>query len=393
MKIVMLSEFFNEGLEYQENLLARYYRKHGHDVTVITSTTDNVHDFNYKPNHASSRTYEVDGIKVVRLRYRYNLLNRYRPFTCINALLEQENPDLIFVHDIMPNLTEVVQHLKSHMQCRAIMAYHADYSNSGKNWLSLFVLHRMLRGRVLNKARPYLSKIFPVVPAGFSFLNEVYGVPYCEMELLPLGADVDAIEEVRKADARNAVRRRLAIPIGATVIFTGGKLEPRKRTDTLIQALPLLRRGGHVIIAGEVPPEQAAYKAKIETLIEENPNVHFAGWLSPRDVYAHMIASDLAVFPRSQSIMWQQAIASGLPLIVGTTKHQDHGYLNVHRNLENLDGDTLTEETLAAAIENVISNPNMFADMKTGADLAGRELLDWNVLISKTLRFVTSSPA
>lgn len=44
MKILMLCEFYNE-IWNQENLLVKYYRKHGHEVTVITSTYESVFDY------------------------------------------------------------------------------------------------------------------------------------------------------------------------------------------------------------------------------------------------------------------------------------------------------------------------------------------------------------
>ena len=43
----------------------------------------------------------------------------------------------------------------------------------------------------------------------------------------------------------------------------------------------------------------------------------FAGWVDAVDVYRMMDACDFAVFPASQSVLWQQALAMGLPLIVG----------------------------------------------------------------------------
>ncbi len=80
MKILMLCDFYDESLEYQENLLVKYYRKHGHQVTVVTSTFDSVFDY-YQDRHdpgKPARTYFDHGAKIVKLRYRYNLLNRLR---------------------------------------------------------------------------------------------------------------------------------------------------------------------------------------------------------------------------------------------------------------------------------------------------------------------------
>ena len=53
------------------------------------------------------------------------------------------------------------------------------------------------------------------------------------------------------------------------------------------------------------------------------------GWLNQDDLNRHLAMADLAVFPASQSILWQQAIAMGLPLIVGDAGHQDISYLNL----------------------------------------------------------------
>jgi hypothetical protein len=102
MKILMLCDFYSEGLHYQENLLTKAYLAHGHAVTVVTSTFESVFDFcadRYDPA-MPSRVVEHGTGRIVRLPYRYNILNRLRAFGRIDDLLESEAPDLIFVHDI-----------------------------------------------------------------------------------------------------------------------------------------------------------------------------------------------------------------------------------------------------------------------------------------------------
>ena len=112
----MLCDFYNQRLGYQENLLVKYYVKHRHEVTVITSTFESVFDY-YADRHDDSvppRTYHDGGAKIIKLRYRYNLLNRLRAFTKIDHILDEEAPDLIFAHDIMLNLPECVRYLRRH---------------------------------------------------------------------------------------------------------------------------------------------------------------------------------------------------------------------------------------------------------------------------------------
>lgn len=386
----MLCDFYNEDLEYQENLLVKYYVKHGHRVTVIASTYESVFDY-YADKHdknAPARTYEHSGAKIFKLRYRYNLLNRLRAYTRIDDILDNERPDLIYVHDIMLNFPEAIDYVKRHDNCRMIMDYHADYSNSGKNSLSRKILHGVIRKWFLDRARPHLSKIYPIVPAGFEFLHDLYGVAYSEMELLPLGADTDLATEVRERNEGAGVRRSLGIPEDQIVVFTGGKLTPIKKTELLIEAIAQLPNLPlHVIVVGDSGKEDETYKKMLIAAAGGQKKVHFVGWLGRMDIFRYLNATDLAVFPASQSILWQQAIAMGLPLIVGDLGHQDISYLNLHRNIIILDKDEIRSDRLAAAIENVVRDPVRMREMRDGALLVADEELNWNKLILKTLRF------
>lgn len=390
MKIIMLCDFYNESLEYQENLLVKYYVKHKHEVTVVTSTFDSVFDYyaDRHDNRVPARTYHHGGAKIVKLRYRYNILNRLRAFTRIDYLLDQEAPDLIFVHDIMLNFPEAVRYVKKHPGCRMIMDYHADYSNSGKNSLSLKILHGVIRKWFLDRARPHLKKVFPIVPASATFLHEIYKVPHSEMELLPLGADMDLAREVKKQQAGRALRQSFGINEDDVVIFSGGKLAPAKKTELLIDAVARLPdRRIHVVVVGDTSEENEIYKSDLLKLAQERPNIRFTGWLDHLDVYRYMDMADLAVFPASQSILWQQAIAMGLPLIVGNTGHQDISYLNLHHNIIILDKTEIRVDKLADAIDSVISDPKRLHEMSVGAELVAETCLNWDSLILKTLQF------
>lgn len=395
MKILMLTEFFNEKLEYQENLILRYYRKHGHEVTIVTSLTDAIFAYraDKREEKASARSYEVDGARIIRLPYRLNILNRIRTFPGLAKILADERPELVYLHECFPCLPAVVGHLKRNPECRAVLDFHADSSNSTKNKCAFFALHRIVRAGLLRHARPYLSRIFPVVPASTRFLNEVYGVPLHEMELLPLGADLDAITDVRRTGRHVAVRRNLGIADDDVVIFSGGKLEPRKRTEILLDALMRLAyHRPHLILVGEAAAEHQNYKRQLLEKAAAVGRVHAVGWLPPRDIYAHMTAATLAVFPASQSIMWQQAIASGLPLVAGDTGSQSIAYLNIHDNIVILKAEDIAPGPLADAVGAILSDPLRLRAMSEGAARVGREELDWNILIGRTLRFCHAEP-
>ncbi len=386
----MLCEFFHEQLEYQENLLLKYYRKHGFDVTVLTSTIDSVFDY-YSDKHdvnKPTREYFFNGARIVKIQYEYvRLKNRLRKYKDITWILEEEQPNLIYVHDIMLNFHEAIRYVKRHPECKMIMDYHADYSNSAKHWLSLQVLHGIIRRRFyLDPARKFLSKIFPIVPAGFKFLNEVYKVPWSEMELLPLGGDYDLAKQISSTVDRVALRRKLGIPSNAFVIFTGGKLEPRKKTQILISAVNRLARNDiHLLIAGKADSEQ--YGTVLAETAADSPQIHFLGWLNTHDIYTHMAIADAAIFPASQSILWQQSICMHMPLVVGDTGGQSVDYLNPYSNIITLERSEISEERFAEVILELQRDPCKTKQMREGAAKTACELLDWNKLIYKTLQF------
>ncbi len=388
MKILMICEFYDEKLEYQENLLTKYYVKNGHEVTVITSTFDSVFDY-YNDRHDNSkpaRTFHDQGAKIMKLPYRYNLLNRYRAYPRLDSLIAEERPDLIYVHDISPNFPEAIAYVKKNPSCRMIMDYHADYSNSGKNWLSIRILHGVMRKRLLDKARPHLRRIFPIIPSSVDFLHEVYGVPLNEMEILPLGADRDLVHEIRQNRGGAMLRRQYGIKEGDTVVFTGGKLAPAKRTELAIAAINQMARPDlHLVIAGEAGDEDADYRRQLADTAAGNPNIHFVGWLDKVAIYRHLDMADVALFPASQSILWLQAIGAGLPLIAGNTGHQSVQYMNLHDNLIMLDKADINTDAIAAALASVIDDPARMAQMREGAERVADEQLNWDRLIERTL--------
>jgi glycosyltransferase involved in cell wall biosynthesis len=207
------------------------------------------------------------------------------------------------------------------------------------------------------------------------------------MELLPLGMDSDLGREVRDSGAGRALRSRLGIAQDELVLFTGGKLAPPKRTELAIEAfLALGRPDVHLIVVGESASADAAYKARLLRLAADNPRIHFTGWLGSREIYACLAAADVAVFPASQSILWQQAIGMGLPLLVGNTGHQDVSYLNGHDNIVILPNEQITAARIRDALHALLGDERLRARMSAGARAVTEEMLTWDRLIHKTLQ-------
>ncbi|WET00142.1 glycosyltransferase family 4 protein [Chryseobacterium arthrosphaerae] len=395
MKILMLCELYIESLEYQENLLVKYYRKHGHEVTVITSTYENVFDYynNIHDNSAPQKVVYDHGAKIIKLPFKFNYLGKIKKYISIKDIVEEFKPDLLYIHDIMPNMFEMLEYKKKNPHVKMIMDYHCDYSNSANNWLSLHILHKVIRKYVyMNPIRKHISKFYPIVPGSTKFLKEVYDIPVDEMEVLPLGADTDMVEELKSNGVRKEIRERLGIDEKDIVIFTGGKFTPAKKTDLLIKAFNKIQdKNLHIIVVGEADQYNQEYKKELLNLSNNNPNIHYIGWLNNKGVYEHLSASDIAVFPASQSIVWQQAIASGLPLIVGDVGEQSVQYLNEFGAIIELAKENITEENIKKSIEQIIYTEGELNRRKELALKTSAKYLDWNHLINKTLSHVKTN--
>ncbi len=390
MKILMLCDFYDSKQQYQENLLVKYYLKNGHDVVVVASTFTNIFDFiNNKYDRRIPETEEKYGqLTIYYRRYTLNILNKIRKLRGVYGILVSERPDLIFAHDIHFNISDAARYITRNPNTSMIMDYHADYSNSAKNWMSLQILHKIIRKGYFYLYRKYIKRVFPVVPNSMKFLKEVYGLHEDEMELLPLGCDYDMSETLRQRFTVPQLRYEFNIPQDTFVIFTAGKLNREKRTDVLIKSMKLLSDSNILLlIGGSVPNEESMYGEFLNEL-SVGTNTRFLGWLNTEMMMKYMMVADLAIFPASQSVLWQQAIGMHLPLVIGDSGQQCGMYLNFDNNAICLNVENITPLYISEQIRMLFSDRRLQARMKEGAKNTALNFLNYDVITKRTLQFV-----
>lgn len=397
MKILMVCEFFDEALDYQENFLAKTYHRLGHDVVIVTSTAGSVFDYTVdrsgaQVDHGETRT---EYARIIRRPWKVNILHKLKWFGGLGPLIEREAPDLVYIHDIMPDMLDALPYVRRNPHVRMIMDYHSDLTNSGVNLLSRLVLHGVIRKAILDLSRPHLSKIFPIVPASTDFLKTYYRVPDREMELLPLGVDLLASRAARASDARARIRRTLGIPDEALVVFTGGKMGWIKRSEETLHALRRLNDPNvHLIVVGKVGGLGAdeAFAAMMAEAAEGLDNAHLVGWQDRQGVYDHMAAADVAVYPASQSVLWQQSLGMGLPLVVGERGpgmkvRQDVSYMAGLGAVTVLDEQGDVAAQIADLLAGFRNDPGSLARAKRAALETAETVLDYEKVAAQTLRF------
>lgn len=369
MKIVhlCLSCFYIDNYSYQENMLPKYHVKMGHEVTVIASLVSFNKDGKPCLLETASEHIDKNGYKVIRLEYKkprklYKVLRRYNGFY---KILEKENPDIIFSHGMsMADYSVLRRYLKKNPSVKLFADNHADYINSGTNFLSKNILHKLIWRHFAKKIEPFLIKCYGVTPMRCRFLKEMYHIDNNIIEYLPMGVDDEAIPDNR-TEVRNNIRKHYNIGNDSILIFTGGKIDNRKNTHILIDAIKQINNPQiHLVICGVLSPEMDYLKE------EFNDNMHYLGWCDSEQVMNNMIASDFACFPGTHSTLWEQAVGVGLPCILKHWNEMTH--MDVDGNCIFVKGDDVDE---LQDVINRMMNKDFYIQQKEKAGKASKLFL------------------
>lgn len=318
MKIVhlCLASFYIDNYSYQENLLPKYHKISGNDVSIIASLVS--FDENGKGcllTDANSYVNE-NGIPVTRIEYKKQtgrlgrLLRIYQQDLLV--MLEKEKPDIIFIHGIQFwDIKKVKKYAKKYPQVIIYADNHADFSNSAKSFFSKNILHKFIWKHCAKLINPYVTKFYGVLPARVDFLRDVYGIPQEKIELLVMGIDDEKREEVLSSHLREEKRKEYEIKENEVLIVTGGKIDHNKpQTLLLMETINKSEENVKLIVFGSVVPE---LKERFEEQLSEK--VKYIGWKNSEDIYAEFAAGDIVAFPGLHSVLWEQAVGLGKPCI------------------------------------------------------------------------------
>lgn len=387
MKIVhlCLSSFYIEGFGYQENLIPKYNKKDGHDVSIIASRFSYDKKNGEPCEEVTGEYINSYGIKVIRIDYKHKGLKKINPilkqYEGTYKLLEKERPNLIFMHGIQfYDIKEVIRYVKNNPKCELVGDIHASYDNSAQNFASKYILHKLFWRQLIKESLPFIKKIFPIAPGCEIFAKEMYKIPSEKMEYLYLGADSDKINTPQREHIRNSIREKFDIKQEDLVLITGGKLTRSKNTDLLLNAFKRIESTNiKLIIFGSFADD---IREHLLEKIKSDSRVKYIGWLNAEDVYDYYLASDIAIFPGSKSALWEQAIGSSLPLICKKWKGME--YVDVGGNCLFLTENS--EDEIVEKVELLQKNDSLRSQMKQIAEVRGYETFSYESISRKAIR-------
>lgn len=383
MKIVhlCLACFYIEGMEYQENVFPRKHRQLGHDVEIIT----NQHCFDTKGNIFDREVSEYvskDDVKVTVIPYstKYGkYAKNYRIYANLHQKLKDIKPDVIYCHGAQFSSTgQLIKYLKDNPNTKLYADCHSDYGNGPVDTWKRKLLQRYFWGRQYRRIEPYCEKIWGTLPVRVKYLKDIYRVKSDKVELLVMGGDVERIDSEGRRKIRAKVRERYDIGESTFLITTGGKIDKKKNIHLLMEAVSRIKdKNMELVVFGE-PNEDI--KTYIESLAKAD-NIKMIGWLLPTDCYDLFYAADLAVFPGTHSVLWENVCACGLPAIFNGIEGVNH--LDMGGNCQFLykDGESEIEEKLL----DIIENQELYNNMKKIAIERGYSTFSYMEIAKKAI--------
>lgn len=360
MKILHICPTMTDGLSYQENYITKYHKRLNMDVTVITSKW--IYNENGKMVLTDVDEYiNEDAVKVIRLDiengkpYSYKF-KKYKNFF---LTIEKEKPDIIFVHGCQwIYIKDIVNYKQLHYKTKLYVDNHADYSNSATSWISKRVLHGMVWKHYAKMLEPYTEKFYGVMPSRVDLLTKLYGVSKEKCELLVMGADDDYV--VAGKQDKKEIRNLYNIAESDFFIVTGGKIDLAKRqTLLLMKAIKSLNLPNvKLLIFGSIVDE---LKIEFESLCTEN--IIYIGWIQSKETYKYIAAADLAVYPGRHSVLWEQTVAQGIPMVVKYWEGTTH--IDIDGNVKFLYQDSVKE--IQDTLMQILKGKEVYASMLEAA--------------------------
>lgn len=347
---IMMACFYYEGFGYQENILPKKHKELGFDVSIIASQECIFRDGKKQLRETGSYINE-NGVNVVVLpfarwygkktNFQIRLSVFVRKYAGLKKALKMLEPDIIFIHGLQEvDCLDVVGYVKKNPNTKLFVDQHGDYYNSPVNGVFNFIAHKIFFAYIANQLAHHSEKIWGVTPWRVTYLKEVYRLPAHKIDFLPMGGDDSLIHFDAKDQIRNQIREKHHINSSDFLVISGGKIDKTKNIHLLMQAIVELNNPNIKLLIFGIP--DAEMKVEFEQLAEQSNQLILAGWISSNDAYDYFLASDLCVFPGTHSVLWEQAVSTGLPCLFKHWNGMEH--VNIGGNsilMEEPDNDEL----------------------------------------------------
>lgn len=381
MKILHISPSapYNDYWGYQENILPKYHKKLGHDVTLIIT---NLTQKDGKWVETDCADYVLnDGVRVIR-KSKKKYFSKIYSSLCSRLDIYKElvelRPDFIFYHGLVSTtIFDVIKYKKKiNPNCVIVQDNHLDYNigfkYKGVKRLLIKTFYWILNRRSIR----YVDRVFGVTPWRKKYAQDFFGIPAEKTGVLIMGADDEKIDFENRETIRKSIRDKYSIKDDDFLIVTGGKIDSKKKIHLLMEACSGLPRVT-LIVFGSV---QDDVKKSFYDILGSSDNIYYIGWIDADSVYDYFFAADLAFFPGQHSVLWEQACASKIPCIFEKWEGMDH----VNNGGNSAFIEDVTVESLKERVLSLVNTPE-YEKMKAAAESDKTDIYLYSNIAKKSI--------
>lgn len=377
MKILHICQYFQENMRYQENVLPIAHKGIGNCVYIITSDRECVYFSNKKQRIKKVEIKNYNGVTLIRSDIYFELKNKFVVFKGLYRLIKKINPDYIYHYGLTsPSLFTVTKYKKNNPNVVLVCEFHAMYENTMRTTMSIFY-HKVIWRNIIKSKIKFIDKIFFIAPECMDFIHEVYKVPKIKLNFLPLGGDISNINNYDYI--RKKYRNKLNIKNRELLIIHAGKITPLKKTETLLKSFKFIKEKNiKLIMIGAI---ENGYKKILTNFINNDNRITYLGWKNPEELSKVFCAGDILIQPGTASVIFEQAICNGLPIVLSKTKlgqylvSKDNGIV-----LQKID-----EKELSKIINYFNQNRGILKEMHENAINFAQEELSYKVIAKKSI--------
>lgn len=384
MKIVhlIMTGGYSEGWSYQDSVLIKEHSKKN-DVYVITTQYERQKD---KMIKVQEKEYTSPlGIRVFRLKHRFDFLPEkvksvFRAYNEIYSILINIEPDIIFSHNLQFFGTyDIARYVKEHKNVKLFVDNHADYSNINPNWFSKNILHKIIWKHCAKVLVPYTEVFWGVLPARVDFLVNVYGVPVEKVKFLPIGMEREKAERAEYGEKIREIRTKYNIFEDEFLIVTGGKIDRfKKQTINLMRAVKdNCSKNVRLIVFGTVHEE---IKQEFDSYVD-NEKIIYVGWINSDETYDYIALADLVVYPGRHSVLWEQTVGQGKPMLCKWWEGTTH--VDIGGNVLFLQSDSYEE--IKNSLSYIIESKGVYHNMREAAQKEERKKFYYDVISDQSI--------
>lgn len=325
MKILHIINYYHEGFGYQENFIAYYQKKLGHEVLVITSDWyfpfpeyDSTIFTRLGKRHIGSGKFVDNNVNIIRKK---SFFQKIGPpgivWFSVYKELKKFRPDIIHVHGATNLILPELFIFQKKFAYKIFIDSHQDASvqNESNNFIyQLYYSIWRFFFRILNKKK-IIRQFLPITKSAKYWLTDKLDIDEQSMTILPLGVDINTMKY--EAILEYNFRKKYKIQ-NKMVLVNAGKQYQKKRIDWIIDVAILALKSKVNIFLILVGEASISYNKLLNEKLNLLGSKNFLRlpFLKRDELKSVYCASDIGIWPGIPSNTIQEAMACKVSLIL-----------------------------------------------------------------------------